>query len=278
MTENAPKLRWFQFRLRTLLVAVLVLSLPLSWFTVRMERRRRQQNVVATIDSSVPGTEVYYRASLLGETPLEVTRTMCKEHGFKIPDDLLIFDGWGEGICFGTEDEDESKIMFLVPQRERDRYLTIDTPWGERTKQRSVAYHNESELKTDFLPLVDDDGIRLELKPIETARPSTELTMSLTLSGTGEQEVTGCRPELMALWGSFDTPWRHRSCSRMSLDERFSSIAPGDTLDVTMPIKAPDVASDYSVFVVFYLFKDETGHRLKISAVNSESRHLRVRR
>ena len=50
MTDDPPKpRRWFQFRLRTLLIGVLVLSLPLSWFAVRMERARRQRVAIAAI-------------------------------------------------------------------------------------------------------------------------------------------------------------------------------------------------------------------------------------
>lgn len=48
-TERSPKRR-LQFRLRTLLIAVLVLSLPLSWFAVRMERARRQREAVEAIE------------------------------------------------------------------------------------------------------------------------------------------------------------------------------------------------------------------------------------
>lgn len=44
-----PECQWFQFRLRTLLIAILVLSLPLSWFAVRMERARRQREAIAAI-------------------------------------------------------------------------------------------------------------------------------------------------------------------------------------------------------------------------------------
>jgi hypothetical protein len=40
----------FQFRLRTLLVAVLVLSLPLSWLAVRMQKARRQRGVVEAVE------------------------------------------------------------------------------------------------------------------------------------------------------------------------------------------------------------------------------------
>ena len=51
MTEKHPKRRrWFQFRLRTLLIAIVVLSLPLSWFAMRMKRVRRQRQAVATIE------------------------------------------------------------------------------------------------------------------------------------------------------------------------------------------------------------------------------------
>ena len=50
MTTEPPKRRWFQFRLRTLLVVILVLSLPLSWFAVRMERARRQREAVEAIE------------------------------------------------------------------------------------------------------------------------------------------------------------------------------------------------------------------------------------
>ena len=47
MTEKSPKRRrWLQFRLRTLLIAVLVLSVPLSWFAVKMEKARRQREAV----------------------------------------------------------------------------------------------------------------------------------------------------------------------------------------------------------------------------------------
>ena len=50
MNEPAkPERRWFQFRLRTLLIAVMLLALPLSWVAVRMERARRQREVVDEI-------------------------------------------------------------------------------------------------------------------------------------------------------------------------------------------------------------------------------------
>ena len=53
MTTEPPKRRrWSQFRLRTLLIAILVLSVPLSWCAWRMERARRQREAVEMIERS----------------------------------------------------------------------------------------------------------------------------------------------------------------------------------------------------------------------------------
>ncbi len=50
MNEAAkPYRRWYQFSLRTLLVAFMVLGVPLSWFAARMERTRKQRKAVEAI-------------------------------------------------------------------------------------------------------------------------------------------------------------------------------------------------------------------------------------
>ena len=51
MTTEPSKRHWFQFRLRTLLIAILVLSLPLSWFAARMDKARRQRTAIIEIES-----------------------------------------------------------------------------------------------------------------------------------------------------------------------------------------------------------------------------------
>ena len=62
MTTEPPKRRWFQFKLRTLLMVVLVLSLPLSWFAVRMEKARRQVEAAMVIQRL--GGDVRYNYDL----------------------------------------------------------------------------------------------------------------------------------------------------------------------------------------------------------------------
>ena len=44
-----PKLRWFQFRLRSLLVLTLLCSIACSWLAVKKQRADRQRELVSAI-------------------------------------------------------------------------------------------------------------------------------------------------------------------------------------------------------------------------------------
>jgi len=70
-----PKRRWYQFRLRTLLLLVVLVSVGMSWFTVKLHRARRQRAAVQGILGS--GGSVLYdydyvddgRVTLGGQPP-----------------------------------------------------------------------------------------------------------------------------------------------------------------------------------------------------------------
>jgi hypothetical protein len=47
MTDPKPKRRWYQFSLRTLLVFVFLVSLPLSWLAVKIQQARERREAVA---------------------------------------------------------------------------------------------------------------------------------------------------------------------------------------------------------------------------------------
>jgi len=48
--EPKPKRRWFQYSLRTLLLLMLLASIGMSWFAVKMQRARRQREAVEAIE------------------------------------------------------------------------------------------------------------------------------------------------------------------------------------------------------------------------------------
>lgn len=64
VTEKRKR-RWLQFSLTTLFLAVLLLSLPLSWLVVRMERARRRTEAVERITEL--GGSVSYDYTQAGE-------------------------------------------------------------------------------------------------------------------------------------------------------------------------------------------------------------------
>lgn len=47
----SPKLRRYQYRLRTLLIVMLLASIGMSWFAVKMQRATRQREAVEAIES-----------------------------------------------------------------------------------------------------------------------------------------------------------------------------------------------------------------------------------
>lgn len=50
MTVPKPKLRWFQYSLRTLLVIVTLCGIPCSWLAVKLQQARREHEVAAAIE------------------------------------------------------------------------------------------------------------------------------------------------------------------------------------------------------------------------------------
>ncbi len=46
---TTPRRRWFQYSLRTLLLVMLLVSIGMSWFAVKVQKARRQRTVVEAI-------------------------------------------------------------------------------------------------------------------------------------------------------------------------------------------------------------------------------------
>ena len=93
--------------------------------------REPQREVV--IDADVLGTEVYLRGEMLGTVPVRLAKARLGDLCSK-PKAKLDHDGWAEGLFYGIEDQEEAKIMFKAPDALADHYLSIETPWGRRTK------------------------------------------------------------------------------------------------------------------------------------------------
>jgi hypothetical protein len=60
-----PKRRWYQYRLRTLMIFVTLVAVGMSWFAVRMQRVRRQKEAVEAIDK-LGGAWIEYKYEFYG--------------------------------------------------------------------------------------------------------------------------------------------------------------------------------------------------------------------
>jgi hypothetical protein len=74
-TDSTKRRRWFQFRLRTLLIVVFMLSLPLSWFAVEMDRARRLRETREAVYS--------LGGRVLNDPEIEVLKAMACETNAK---------------------------------------------------------------------------------------------------------------------------------------------------------------------------------------------------
>ena len=52
MESPKPKLRWFQFSLRTLLIAVTLAAIACSWLGVKLQQKRREREAATEIENS----------------------------------------------------------------------------------------------------------------------------------------------------------------------------------------------------------------------------------
>jgi hypothetical protein len=85
-----PRLRWFQFRLRTLMVLLFILSVLLAAYVWRRERARRQSEAVATLRRL--GHTVYY--DYHWRKNADGTSTSDENHPSLVPKWLLALAGY----------------------------------------------------------------------------------------------------------------------------------------------------------------------------------------
>ena len=112
MTAKPLKRRWYQFRLRTLFIAILVLSLPLSWFAVRMEKARRQRVAVEEIERL--GGDVRYEFLEDLTTPKWQRRFLGQDFFGKVNSVFIVSSGF---------DDDKATCLTGLPDLE---LLTLD--------------------------------------------------------------------------------------------------------------------------------------------------------
>ena len=265
-------------RLRTLCCVFLaaIALIPERTFIQNAEGQRLAEGAFM-IDMAVPGTQVFYRAMLLGEVPYEMTEERLAELGFS---GQLDMDGWAEGLFFGKEGEYEQRIMYRVPDSEAEKYVEIETPWGRRTKLQGGSGEYGISMKANPRPVSNSAGLALEIEAqsrVKLQQPG--ISVKLVLRNVGDQEIVGFAPSLVLMWGTHDTPWRLRNSMEVRLDSKWESVSPGEVLEEVVVMPTPNVAEDYSLFGLFNLFETDRADSELVSpgSVYSNSEYVAVR-
>jgi hypothetical protein len=186
------------------------------------------------IDADVPGTEVFIRGQSLGTVPVRLTKA-CLNELCSNPAAEMGHDGWGEGLFYGIPSQEETKIMLKAPDAVADRYLSIETPWGRRSKIGMAEGHGKLGLRVNLFTAVNKEGLRLAISvPDKTCSRAAPVKIELSCTNKGPAEIAGYRPEIEVLWGAFDTPWGRRGLKTVSLPKEWSKIAPGQNLTTSV--------------------------------------------
>jgi len=86
MTDTPkPKLHWFQFSLRTLLVQMLLVSIMMSWVSVKMQQARRKREAVEAVEK-LGGKVTWYLQSgleMLRERGVDFSGTAVTDAGLE---------------------------------------------------------------------------------------------------------------------------------------------------------------------------------------------------
>ncbi len=244
-----------------------------------------KKNSGITIDSEVPGTEVYLYGQKLGTVPLNLSSDQLQKLGLPDPsidtNAVLDSDGWGEGLIIRRiREQDNVRLLLHAPHEARADYLSIETPWGTRSKGGGGSIPAPNTFRSHLMPVTNAEGLALsiEIPPFVSRNQTNAWTVTATLTNSGSVTITGYRPQLRVLYGTFQTHWQRRIHKTVSLPSEWASITPGAMLEYKVQLDNPILSEDYSVFVVYSLHTDPNSASLVGSgSVYSESQLLRVR-
>ncbi len=150
MNDRAkPTRRWFQFKLRTLLIAVPLLALPLSWFATRMEKARSQREAVEAIAKLGGGVRYDYH-----DGPCDPA-----EHP-PIPSLLLTLlgdDFFSDvvGVGFFQDDVVDNDLTVLNTLRNLDFVELVEVPITDRGLHHLDGLHRLTYLNLKGSPITD---------------------------------------------------------------------------------------------------------------------------
>jgi hypothetical protein len=222
------------------------------------------------LDADVPGTHAFLAEKDLGRVPVTLSARKLARLGIPNPrkdtNAVLFTTGNSAWVCRKGLNP-ETRFMFQVPPRVRSKYLSMETPWGMRTKFGQCSFgpggYWGGSCRVQCLKVPRDDGLSLRLEALPKGVGSfTPLKLKVTLSNHGPRTIKGFRPSIQVWRASFGSPWVSQGAGKINLPKEWASIKPHQSLETEISSTPPDDKADYGFCAIFQLFKDQTSDHL----------------
>jgi hypothetical protein len=241
----------------------------------------RAQGAVAVVDAVVPGTQVFWRDRLLGTCPVQLGVADVEAMGLS-PQRLrskeaVSYDGYCQFLVVADEFEQKAHLMYRVPDDLRDRYLTIETPWGWRSKH-ACGQVGDDGVRADMALAIRSRcrmALRVTCEPA-SCLPGETVAVSFEATNHGDFLIVGENPRLSILCHPIVVGTRGLPLNRVELPATWSRFKAGEVRHHVVTLVAPTEPGHYSVFGIFALNETEESEAIVNAAVYSDSRMLTV--
>jgi len=222
------------------------------------------------LDADVPGTEVYLAEQKLGTVPVTLSAKKLASLGVPNPrmdtNVILDSDSFGETVRVMPRTAsglNYFNFMFLVPKSVRSDYVSLETPWGLRTRHSGGMGDRGESFRINCAKVIGRDGLSLHvdtLDPISSNGAPWKVRVSLI--NHGPQSIKGFRPSMKICHSQVGKRWANRGPREVNLSAEWASIDPGKTFRTDISIDPPEAPIDCGAYLIFSLFKDETSNHL----------------
>ncbi|HTX22308.1 MAG TPA: hypothetical protein VMD27_10705 [Candidatus Aquilonibacter sp.] len=228
-----------------------------------------------TIDSEVPGSEVFFGGQKLGTVPVTLSSNDLMRLGIPNPrvDTNLYLTSDPKGVAvsgINAQGKPERiEFMYLVPEKVRSDYVSFDTQWGTRTKpwgwsaDHSFRKYVSARFRSVFGELVEN-SLSLKMEVIDMSATNGPWKLKAVLTNHSTQVITGFKPAIQVSQSRKigKNGWESGTPDVVELPKEWASINPGQSLETNLQFSPDGIPGDYDLSMSFFLFKDKTCNTL----------------
>lgn len=225
-----------------------------------------------TLDSEIPGSEVYFGGKRIGVVPVSLSAAVLKRLG--VPNPRLDTNSWlassPNSVFVDTLNKGQSEgFEFVAPIQVRSDYVSVQTKWGMRTRLIGASGdqdHNKFiQVRFDsvFYELVRN-SLGLKMEVVDMSAPTGPWKLKAVLSNHSTNVIKGFEP-MMSVSSRMklgENGYGSGNHNEIKLPPEWASINPGQSLETNIDFIPDTEKGDYDFAIGFYLFKNSSRNAL----------------